>query len=541
MTGDAKKNVENKGAAAEQVALNTWCLPKENQNLRDRLAQQMDTEEWLSTVDRCGGGDSDRAAVAARLTELLQPVPLWTPHALVALLEREANSLAETGRTPGRAPTRGRAERTQEAEAEPTGAAEVGAEAEAAAAGEEPDLSDGTEEEAEADVCACSGNCGWRLCKRNQNIRQQGRPVSICLEPPSPGAKFCTRCVCEVVACSHPRLRRCERRWCNLHGSTAKPPPWQHREEWSPELNLVSRLAPVLQHLSTDDISCVTELGRQLGGEPGTPVQPLEFFFLFLGHAIKWPPVVRRLADMLHKQGLAALLAQTPGGAEDFGKLAAGVVRLLRELVEFAVKGNPAWSDMFEGGRVGYVGLASGLGPLATDLGLLERRGEGRRVKLGEHRYFPVPGDTAAVARVERMIRAAFAVEREVLTWPGAAGDVPDFLRGCRDLVQEIRRAGGLLGGQGDKPGYLVLSFVRAALVAQIAAYMPSAMDQFTMTQAVGVVSVSAVSALSRRSPRYPAAVVVHFVVFHGISLFSGLFRVISLLSALFRHASCDE
>ena len=130
MTGDAKKNVENKGAAAEQVALNTWCLPKENQNLRDRLAQQMDTKEWLSTVDRCGGGDSDRAAVAARLTELLQPVPLWTPHALVALLEREANSLAETGRTPGRAPTRGRAERTQEAEAEPTGAAEVGAEAE---------------------------------------------------------------------------------------------------------------------------------------------------------------------------------------------------------------------------------------------------------------------------------------------------------------------------------------------------------------------------------------------------------------------------
>ena len=27
MTGDTKKNVENKGAATEQVALNKWCHP----------------------------------------------------------------------------------------------------------------------------------------------------------------------------------------------------------------------------------------------------------------------------------------------------------------------------------------------------------------------------------------------------------------------------------------------------------------------------------------------------------------------------------
>ena len=28
MTGDTKKNVENKGAATEQVALNKWCHPR---------------------------------------------------------------------------------------------------------------------------------------------------------------------------------------------------------------------------------------------------------------------------------------------------------------------------------------------------------------------------------------------------------------------------------------------------------------------------------------------------------------------------------
>ena len=33
MTGDTKKNVENKGAATEQVPLNKWCHPKEVRNM----------------------------------------------------------------------------------------------------------------------------------------------------------------------------------------------------------------------------------------------------------------------------------------------------------------------------------------------------------------------------------------------------------------------------------------------------------------------------------------------------------------------------
>jgi hypothetical protein len=379
----------------------------------------------------------------------------------------------------------------------PTGAAAAGEEAEAAA-----ELSDVTgrarsEDEPETEgLCNCSGNCGWTLCKRNQGVRARSGAKQICSERVSrlPGAVYCTRCQCEEEACIRPRMTRWERRWCCQHGRAAADTPWRRQDDWGVELNLVSKLAPVLQHLLPDDVSCVSELGRQLGGVPGTPVRGLDFFFL--GHAVKWPPVVRRMAHLLHEVGIFAPLdtprgvADGPEGLAAIKEFAAEVVNILQELVQFAEQGTPEWNELFSGLRVGFLALSSGLGPLATELGLLARKGQPawRRVKLGTQLYCVVPGPTAVAAVVDRvasMLRAAFNVEVESMvgTWPSTAEQVPGFLEHGLSVVKEIRRVGGLTGGQSERHQYLVLSFVRSALVAQIAARLPGAMDTHTMAQ----------------------------------------------------------
>ena len=98
--------------------------------------------------------------------------------------------------------------------------------------------------------------------------------------------------------------------------------------------------------------------------------------------------------------------------------------------------------------------------------------------------------------------------------------EVPAFIDHGLHVFQKIRLAGDLLGGSGHRqlPGYVALSFVRNALVAQIAARLPGALDKFSMRKVVGVLSSSAVSALSRRSPRYIAAVVIYTSSFSALS-----------------------
>jgi len=129
--------------------------------------------------------------------------------------------------------------------------------------------------------------------------------------------------------------------------------------------------------------------------------------------------------------------------------------------------------------------------------------------------------DDQAGHRLGKMLRVAFnEVEAVDWNWPGTTEEVPDFLKHGRRVFQKVRAAGDLLGGSGQRhaAGYLTLSFVRNALVAQIAAHLPLAMDTFTMAEVVGVLSSSAVSALSRRSPRYPAAAVIYTSSFSALS-----------------------
>ena len=88
--------------------------------------------------------------------------------------------------------------------------------------------------------------------------------------------------------------------------------------------------------------------------------------------------------------------------------------------------------------------------------------------------------DDYAVHRLRKMLCVAFKeVEAVDWNWPGTTEEVSDFLKRGRCVFQKVRAAGDLLGGSGlgyqerQAPGYLTLSFVRNALVAQIAAGLP--------------------------------------------------------------------
>ena len=129
--------------------------------------------------------------------------------------------------------------------------------------------------------------------------------------------------------------------------------------------------------------------------------------------------------------------------------------------------------------------------------------------------------DDQAVHRLGKMLRVAFnEVEAVDWKWPTTTAEVSDFLVHGRHVFQQVRAAGGVRGSSDKRygPGYVTLTFVRNALVAQIAAHAPLAMQKFTMAQVVGVLSSSAVLALSRRSPRYPAAVVIFTSSFSALS-----------------------
>ena len=371
----------------------------------------------------------------------------------------------------------------------------------------------------ELELCTCSGNCGWKLCKRNQNNLRRGGPGRVCAQPVSrrPGAAFCTRCQCELEDCTSPRLARHRRRWCHAHG--ADPGHWESREDWSLALNFVAKLAPVLVHITPDDFSCLTELGRELGGVPGTRVQGLEFLFLFLGHAVKWPPVVRKLPTLLRGKGLLPYPAP-PDGAEaltvlDYEAWAAPVAAVLHDLLT----GTTEWTEASAGPRVGHVDVSAGLGPLAVSLGLLAFGKDAPRAwlrrKLGSQTYAIVPASEAMagerLARMRSMLGQVFvSIENADWRWPAAAADVPAFLEQAVSIARLIRQAGQLPGGRVARGGYLVLSFVRNALVAQIAARMPGAMDTVSMEQVVImtisyiIIFITIISYSSRSYLNYP-------------------------------------
>ena len=376
---------------------------------------------------------------------------------------------------------------TEEAEAEAAAAEAAAAEAAAAlaAAAEAQDALEAEGQaaarEAESDVtgtagsadeldrCICRGNCGWKVCKRVQNAALKKKrkgdspPALVCPDAPRPGGSYCARCGCEEEGCDKPRLARCERRWCSSHGRQAKP--WKRQTDWSLELNLVARVAPVLRYLAPDDISCLTQLGRVLGGAPGTQVRGLEFFFLFLGHAVKWPPLVRMLSHRLREHGLVPLPhrlrqhglvpARPAQGAtqdlqdteQDFQGLAATVLNILRDLLAHAEEGGSEWEAMFGGWRVSTLDICTGLGPLATDLGLLAPSSQStasRPIKLGI--------TTSMITRLACDYYHAFMIRDIIITlWrhprlppcPGSRGGTPGGLPPGEDAAHSLRRSRG--------------------------------------------------------------------------------------------------
>jgi len=173
---------------------------------------------------------------------------------------------------------------------------------------------------------------------------------------------------------------------------------------------------------------------------------------------------------------------------------------------------------LFTGSRVGFLDLSSGLGPLAQEFGILQQREPpaSDQIKLGTQTYYIVPDSTAAVVdRVAPMLSVALEIESMGWTWLASTEEAPDFFERGKKIIKEIRRVGGLGGGRSEKHRYLVLSFVRSALVAQIAARLPGTMDTFTMEQGLAWYPYPQCRrCLDALHVIHPAAVVVYLIVF---------------------------
>ena len=81
--------------------------------------------------------------------------------------------------------------------------------------------------------------------------------------------------------------------WAGVH---TYPP------EWSLTLKAVARLSFVLTFLVPGDVTVLHVLAKACGVQPGQGLAPMMWLALFLGHAMKWPPVVEHWATLIRER-----------------------------------------------------------------------------------------------------------------------------------------------------------------------------------------------------------------------------------------------
>ena len=67
-------------------------------------------------------------------------------------------------------------------------------------------------------------------------------------------------------------------------------------------MRTAARLAFVLIFLRPGDLEVLLPLARACGVQPGHGLAPIMWLALFLGHAMKWPPVVEHWATVIRER-----------------------------------------------------------------------------------------------------------------------------------------------------------------------------------------------------------------------------------------------
>ncbi len=166
-------------------------------------------------------------------------------------------------------------------------------------------------------LCLCSGNCGSPVChngKRDNGDRH-------CCKRAMNNSRYCRRCACEALCGAQrskfkPRMRFCgecdsqrvaKKNECSYVNATGVH---RYGPDWGVPLQVAAFLAFLLSLLQPGDIVAYLDLCEACGAAPGHAFTSKMWVTVFLGHAMKWPPVVLRW------QSLVA--ARHPESVEDF-------------------------------------------------------------------------------------------------------------------------------------------------------------------------------------------------------------------------------
>jgi hypothetical protein len=336
-------------------------------------------------------------------------------------------------------------------------------------------------------ACTCSGNCGSGFCSFRVNLRRYQEVSRICLARPVLGRAYCPRCKCENEFCGRPRngkLKDCAKRWCFSCSHTSALGRGHHYRNasgnhafgktWSPVLKIVASWSFLLPYVTPTDCTAFVSLAKTLGAKPGVHLTTPMFAFLFLAHALKWPPVLQFLGSIIEAENVNSM------SATDF-------LRILRAAMSFA--NGKTWPAMFHGLFSGLGHATTGMAVALQQLHLIETTGKAseqstkrrkntkgskesqvlveRHISLGpvERQYVVVTDDHVAVDIIEHML----AVDLADCCWPCTAEEATSFATNVLNSTRAVRSHSceqwGLTGGRDEKHQYTIKHFCRAMML----------------------------------------------------------------------------
>ena len=302
-------------------------------------------------------------------------------------------------------------------------------------------------------MCDCSGNCGNPDCTFNQNAnRSRETAERICSAIKVSDSKFCLVCECEVIGCHSPKSRQhgCTR-WRIVHARNCAASDFAtkirghtfHSAMTMPQ-RFVARANFCLPHLDPEDYVAWNEV-LQLWCPPGagSDMRPHGVAVMFLAHAIKYPPMMRRYSQML--------LERAPDHQP-------GALVIAQAFWDLLVWSNgqrlPSMHKGLSGNKRSHA--SSGLIMAAMQLGMFESCEESRKLELGlaGTEYALRPFDKCDKFRtwIEALLVECQASQ---LRWPSQGGDLEAFANHVLPAMAQLRdvkAAGvGLTGAAGYK------------------------------------------------------------------------------------------
>ena len=358
-------------------------------------------------------------------------------------------------------------------------------------------------------LCSCSGNCGRKGCRIHQNQRRANQETTtICSLEPAEGQTLCSKCQCEVDGCRQPRNKTFAQRWCSTHADFKNIPCQtqyvnkygihKYDKSWPLSVQMVARMAFVLDRITpTDGVAWMSFCSQVCKPQVGAPISAMQFAWCFIAHALKWPPAVDQLRNLIQESA-----AELPPSAR--------IIAAVRQVILWA-HGKPLKKMHAEMSSVGRMDAQTGLVICGKNLGLLtalrdfreesmenaavrqrtparNEAGYGERLSLGVNgrTYILAPESAGGVA--EKIAQKVLDIAGEAaLIWPATSADVPDFADKVLATNRKIRSARvdgyGFEGGSGEHDDLLKHGTRPWLLIVEASRMLPQAFDDLPLSE----------------------------------------------------------